>query len=180
MKEIRLSDSRRCANKGLYVALVDDVDYEWASGYRWSANVLTNGSARQVYASRIDDDRRRRHTHREIAERAFGPFQLGTEVDHIEPGEYRGLDNRRSNLRIATRSRNMANVGRPISNRSGFKGVWWDQTRQLWAAKIKVNYRAIHLGRYLTALEAARAYDLAAVRHFGEFARQNLPAVGSV
>jgi hypothetical protein len=174
LREIPLSASRPCGNFGLYVALVDDEDYYFIASYPWSAHILTNGSARQIYATRTDHNRRRVLMHRVIGERAYGPLLPGTEIDHIVPGEHVGLDNRRANLRVATRSHNMANVGLRVTNKSGFKGVWWDEGRKKWSAKIKVNYQAIHLGRYPTAEEAARAYDTAAREHFGEFARLNL------
>ncbi len=173
MREIPLCASRPCLNSGRYVALVDDEDFEWASQWFWSAQILVNGSATQVYASRTG--RAHKLMHREIFERAIGPIPVGSEIDHIEPGELRGLDNRRSNLRLADRSQNMANVGLRVTNKSGYKGVWWDEGRKKWAAKIRVNYKAIHLGRYLVREDAARAYDIAAVRYFGEFARLNLP-----
>lgn len=169
MRQIPLSNSRPCANRGRYVTLIDDEDYAWAVESFWSVQILKNGGATQLYAVRTASERRAL-MHRAIATRAFGILPTGKEIDHAN-GD--GLDNRRSNLRIASRSNNMANVGVRANNTSGFKGVSWDRSRSLWGAKIKVNYRAIHLGRFSTAEEAALAYNAAAAFHFGEFARPN-------
>jgi hypothetical protein len=92
-------------------------------------------------------------------------------VDH-ENGN--GLDCRRNNLRAATHADNMRNAKRKSSNRTGYKGVKYRaKYRKRWIAKIMVNRKDIHIGAFLTALEAARAYDEAAKKHFGPFARTN-------
>jgi hypothetical protein len=141
MREIPLSTSRACPNRGRYVALVDDEDYAWASVFRWAAHGLYGNEA--VYARRIDitDGRKTVFLHREIWLRWHGEIPRGMEIDHADISLYRGLDNRRSNLRIASRSSNMANTGLRSTNSSGFKGVSWDRARNKWHAKIKVDYR---------------------------------------
>lgn len=94
-------------------------------------------------------------------------------VDHIN-GD--GLDNRRSNLRPATALQNMANKRRYRNNTSGFKGVTRNSgTGRPWQASIRANNRRYHLGYHDTPEQAARAYDAAALRLFGEFARPNFP-----
>lgn len=90
-------------------------------------------------------------------------------VDHVNRNP---LDNRRANLRICTRSQNCMN--RKSTPRSGFKGVV--QNGSGWAAHIKMNRKVHHLGTYRTKEEAARAYDSAAKRMFGEFAVLNFDA----
>lgn len=89
------------------------------------------------------------------------------EVDHID-GD--GLNNRRSNLRLATRAENMRNTG-PFSGR--FKGVHFDKQTGRWRAQIKHNGRRFSLGRYGTEVEAALAYNSAALQLHGEFAYIN-------
>jgi len=91
-------------------------------------------------------------------------------VDHIN-GD--GLDNRRLNLRPADNSKNQMNRGVPSNNTSGFKGVSRNDLR--WQAQISVAGRRIHLGMFATPLEAAHAYDEAALYYFAEFARPNFP-----
>lgn len=94
-------------------------------------------------------------------------------VDHVNGN---GLDNRRSNLRPATVQQNNRNAARPSHNTSGFKGVSLYRRTGRWRASITVDGQAMHLGYFDAADEAARAYDAAALHHFGEFARPNFPA----
>jgi hypothetical protein len=101
----------------------------------------------------------------------YGSFP-SFDVDHKDLDK---SNNRINNLRESTRSQNMANVPPPKNNKSGFKGVCWDKQHGKWRSKICVNYKYITLGVFASKEEAARAYDDAAVKHFGEFARLNLP-----
>jgi len=92
------------------------------------------------------------------------------EIDHrrgVAAGD--GIEN----LRLATRSRNMANARLYCTNTSGFKGVGFRSRRDRWEARLKVRGHRIHLGYFDTAGAAARAYDAAAKEHFGDFARLN-------
>jgi hypothetical protein len=83
-------------------------------------------------------------------------------------------DYTQKNLRTATRSQNHANIGKRRGEYSSkFKGVGWHIRGGKWRAFIKVNYRQISLGMYADEEEAALAYNLAAKKFFGEFARLN-------
>jgi hypothetical protein len=93
----------------------------------------------------------------------------GVEVDH-ENGN--GLDNRRSNLRLATPAQNNGNQ-KPRGGSSVFKGVCWHKQRGKWYARI--SHRS--LGLFAVEEDAARAYDKAALQEFGEFARCNFEKV---
>lgn len=88
-----------------------------------------------------------------------------------------GLDNRRANLRAATRSQQGANR-RDRRGASRFKGVSWSEERGRWQAHIRVNGKSIGLGRFDEEIEAARAYDKAALSAWGEYASLNLPEEG--
>lgn len=88
-------------------------------------------------------------------------------VDHINGN---GLDNRRCNLRICTRSQNQFNRSKQIDNTSGFKGVYFDQSRNKWCAEIRVYKKKIHLGRFLTKELAYEAYCIACEKYHKEFA----------
>jgi hypothetical protein len=96
----------------------------------------------------------------------------GVLVDHRNGDS---LDNRRStNLRLATNQENQRNQVR-VRGRSRYKGVAWNCRRRQWQAKISVDGRDVHLGwfRADAEAEAARAYNQAAQRYFGLFARLN-------
>lgn len=93
-------------------------------------------------------------------------------ADHINGDR---LDNRRSNLRIVTHRQNMMNV-RPRSA-NGYKGVSHSpSTKNKWRAYINPNRKQINLGYYATPEEAAKAYDEAAIKYFGEYAYLNFPS----
>ncbi len=96
------------------------------------------------------------------------------QVDHWDTN---GLNNRRLNLRIATKSQNQGNSRKTKGlHSSRFKGVCFSKNTLLhWAASITIDHKKRYLGTYATEEEAAKVYDRAAVELFGEFARLNLP-----
>ncbi len=96
---------------------------------------------------------------------------VGVMVDHINGDK---LDNRRENLRLCTNSQNQANC-KVARGRSKFKGVVWQKTPWggHWRSQITVQKRVICLGSHLSDLDAAKAYNNAAVLYFGEFAHLN-------
>jgi hypothetical protein len=89
--------------------------------------------------------------------------QNSVDVDHEDGDRWNAMPD---NLRSSTRSNNIANSGKRITNRSGFKGVAWDDANKKWRASIQVNYKSINLGRYQTKEEAARAVNAAYRKHF--------------
>lgn len=98
--------------------------------------------------------------------------KTGDIVDHIN---HNPMDNRECNLRLCTSSQNSMN--RSKSYHKKYKGVSLDnRTPPLpnpWKAQIMLNYRNIHVGRFKTEMQAAQAYDEAAIKYFGEFADLN-------
>lgn len=151
------------ALSGGFTAFVDHGDLDLISGYCWRPLELE--ACTYVHAW---DGPNHLYLHRLIA---APPDDLV--VDHIDGN---GLNNRRNNLRIATRSQNSANAGpnrRARGKTSQYKGVYYDRTRNLWAATIHHQNKTRALGRYATEDEAADAYDKAALDIWGEFARLN-------
>ncbi len=94
----------------------------------------------------------------------------GEEVDHDNNER---SDNRWLNLRVCSHPENGKNQSLFSSNSSGFKGVYFNKPRQKWLAQILVDGQRRSLGYHSTAAEGGRAYDQAAIAHFGNFARTN-------
>ncbi len=94
----------------------------------------------------------------------------GLEIDHIDGN---GLNNRRSNLRVCTRSQNLMNM-RKSKGSSKYKGVHWRKDSKKWRAYIMLNYKQTHLGFFNDETEAAKAYNDKAKELFGRFANLNI------
>jgi hypothetical protein len=168
VKEIELTQG--------YVAFVDDADFERLRQHKWYAVVKTSRPCKKVYAvrnERVDPiggigRQRRIWMHRDILNAA-----PDIEVDHRDGNS---LDNRRHNLRSATKTQNRQNRKAQTGSSSPFVGV----------AKVGNRYRATidggakrqHVGTYRNELEAAAARDRAAIKLYGEFAHLNLPEHG--
>ncbi len=144
-----------------FSAQVDDNDFECINKYKW--HLLSSG-----YASRTSSKltgRKEILMHRFVAE-----TPSGMETDHINGDK---LDNRHSNLRISTHAQNAANRGKQSNNTSGHKGVTWYAKRSKWQAQITVGKKHKTIGYFKDPKDAARAYDEAARKYFGEFAGLN-------
>jgi hypothetical protein len=100
----------------------------------------------------------------------LGEYNPRIEIDHKNCNT---LDNRRKNLRRATDSQNKGNMNLRRDNKSGFKGVFFLQKPKKWLASIRFHGRSIYLGRFILIEDAARAYNKAAIKYFGCFARIN-------
>lgn len=152
MKEIRLLNSHR-------TALVDDEDFEFLSTFRWYVKYYNQS----IYASTVFK-KKLVTMHRIIM--GFPPLT----VDHIDGN---GLNNQRENLRICTKAENLRNKQKFCGTSSIFKGVYWNTERKKWQAQISVNNKNITLGRFHEEKEAARAYNVAAKKYYGDFANLN-------
>lgn len=90
------------------------------------------------------------------------------EVDHING--IRG-DDRISNLRSATHSQNLSNVGITARNKSGLKGAFWCKTRKRWRSSMSVNNKSKYIGYFDCPAAAHLAYLVEASKHQGQFMR---------
>lgn len=102
----------------------------------------------------------------------FGYIPEGYIVDHINSN---GLDCRSCNLRLATVKENTHNSSAKSNGLSIYKGVSYDHSREKWIASIQINGKTKHIGRFKDEKEAAKAYDLEAYKHYGEYAKLNFP-----
>ncbi len=147
---------------------MDDEDFERVSAYKWHANVdhRKDGSIKNVYVtSHPTTDK-----YLVLPRMLLGVTDPNVEVDHKD---HDGLNNQRYNLRISLSKQNAQNRRLRLDNTSGFKGVTWHGKTKKWRARLHVDGREKSLGLFSDPLEAACAYDMAAVKYFGEFAHCN-------
>jgi putative SOS response-associated peptidase YedK len=141
-------------------------DYKELSKYRWYYKKWRS----REYAERtisVNGKPKNIQMHRVIT-----GAKPGEEVDHRDGN---GLNNCRENLRVCTHVENIRNQKRRVDNTSGYKGVTFEnqQKQKPWRARIRIGKRIIHLGLFSKKEDAARAYDKAALKFFGEFAKGN-------
>jgi hypothetical protein len=144
-------------------ALVDAADFERVSKHKWRLNQFAGRTDYAMTWIRV----RYVMLHRFILDPP-----PGLEVDHVNRD---GLDCRRGNMRLATRSQNSGNSPSRRGSTSRYKGVSWHRRDRRWVAEIMFAGRQYHLGRFSLEEEedAALAYDAAARVLFGEFAWLN-------
>lgn len=159
MKEMLLTQGK--------VALLDDEDFERLSKWKWFARSLKGRgwyAGRNIHRPGMSP--RMVYLHREVLR--AGP---GEEVDHIN-GD--GLDNRKANLRLCAHAENIRNKAKTEKAKtSRYKGVYFDRSRGRWAAQVMLDRRTVFAKRFDTELQAALAYNEAAVRFHGAFALLN-------
>ena len=142
--------------------LLDEEDKHFITDYKFNISTSPNGNTR--YALGYINGRTR------LLHRLIMQPPANMLIDHINGN---GLDNRKTNLRLANYSQNLANTGKHKNNKSSFKGVYWDKDKKKWRVTLSKNKKTIHIGVYVDKLEAAKAYDMAALKYHGEFARGN-------
>lgn len=154
-----------------YEAIIDAADVPLLAGFNWCAqeDYRKDGTLLAVYAVRAapapDGPYRqiKLRMHRVICAAADG-----LEVDHRDSN---GLNNRRCNLRVATKAQNLANQRTRPDNSSGAKGVTFHKATGKWQPQIMVNGSRVYLGLFVSVEEAAAAYAKASAELHGEFGR---------
>lgn len=149
-------------------ALVDDEDFEELSKYSWQATKSKHSknfrATRRTPGGRFDK-RYYVAMHRMVLNINDSKIQ----IDHIDRDP---LNNQKSNLRICTNSQNQQNRKKQLKCSSKYKGVSLDKRRRKWYSYIRTE-KLKSLGYFHSEIEAAKAYNEAAKKYFGEFALLN-------
>lgn len=148
MKAIPLSDD------GSIYTVVDDRDFAYLNQFRWS---FQQGYARRMLDGVV------LQMHVDIMKTPTGMM-----TDHKDLNT---LNNLRDNLRLCTHSENMRNKTRRTPGLSKFKGV--TKCKGKFIAICSIGGKQQRLGTFCDELDAAAAYNTAALKEFGEFARLN-------
>lgn len=158
MKEIKLTQGQ--------VALVDDEDFEYLNQFKWYAQKDNNTFYAGTNTSGKGDLKRKVIWMHRVLLNVTDSKIL---VDHID---HNGLNNQKSNIRVATYAQNSRNK-RPCKNTSSkYKGVTYRRLNK-WEASIRLFKKYKYIGIFSTEIEAAKAYDEMAKLHYGEFACLN-------
>lgn len=148
-----------------YYSIISDIDFELISKYKWYVRIAKNTCYAVTNINKVTVQ-----MHRFIM-KPSKKFM----IDHINGN---GLDNRRINLRICTRSQNLMNSNKPKNAKtSKYKGVSLNKQsknhKKIWRSEIRLNKKGILIGYFKTEIEAAKAYNKKAKELFGQFAKLN-------
>lgn len=155
MKEIKLTQNK--------IAIVDDEDYEKINQRKW---YYCRG-----YALRNKWLAKYTHVIWRMHWEIMGKPRKGFEIDHKDGNK---LNNQKSNLRICSHKENGMNRKVQNNNKSGYKGVHIHKLTGKWRAMISINNKSMHLGLFNNKEKAVKAYNDAAKKYYGEFAKLNV------
>ena len=150
------------------VTVIDAEDFERVSQFKWYASARSKNSGKfdAARGAQVEGKPKLILLHRFIMD-----APKGLVVDHIN---HNSLDNRKSNLRLATHRQNCQN--KPVHFNKKTKGVSFNKKyKKPYRAGIQLNRKQIVIGQFATEEEAMRAYDKSAIDLFGEFAHTNFP-----
>jgi len=154
-----------------FEAIIDDIDADLVD-----LNWCVKPHHRNFYAHRGEKRDGRWTTvtmHNKILARIIGrPLKKGEMTDHIDGN---GLNNIRSNLRLATNSLNKINGNKYATKptTSQFKGVHWHKQHKKWMVRISKDNKRIQIGVFDNEINAARAYNDYARMLYGDRAKLN-------
>lgn len=159
-------ESREIACSNGKAIVVDAEDFHFLSKFRWHQI----GDYPSTWGKKLEPSYNRACV--PIHEFLLRSNDPDIEVDHVNQNPF---DNRKSNLRLASRMENAANRRKSKNQLGDYKGITLDKRSNRWKARIKVNGREKSLGLFDNPKDAAMLYDFAAKRFFGEFAFLNFP-----
>lgn len=155
-------------------AIVDENDYEELNKYKWSS--ISSPTTCVEYACRGASKEELLISYPKVIlmhRQILGLILSSLLIDHTNTN---GLDNRRENLRVATKSQNGINTGKKEYSficSSAHKGVCWNKRMSKWQAQIRNKRKFYYLGCFINEEDAALAYNNKAIELFGEFAKLN-------
>jgi len=158
MKQIKLSQN-------LYT-LVDDEHFEELNKFKWYARK----DRKTFYATRNSNPRKLRLPQIQLHRTLFKDIPNGMEIDHIDGN---GLNNQLSNLRIVTKTQNLLNKSVYKSNKSGYRGVYYNKRDKKWCATGKINKIQKNLGSFKDIESAIKARKIFEEQYYKEFIRKN-------
>lgn len=138
--------------------IIDIDDVERVKKYKWSCKIEEDN--RVYFTSKMNDGQVALRLNRFILN-YDGKFA----IDHINRDT---RDNRKINLRIASKSQNAMNTGNYKHNTSGFKGVYYSSSRQRWIASIQINGKK-KSNHFKTKEEAINRRKELELKYFGEY-----------
>ncbi len=146
---------------------IDDDDVDKILIYKWrrQKGLRTDYAAKTIYLG--DKKWKTILMHRFI----LGITDPNIIIDHIDGN---GLNNQKTNLRICTRGENSSNRASKQNGSSKYLGVCAIKRERIWQAHIRKNHQIYYLGRFINEKDAAIAYNNAALKLHGEFARLNV------
>lgn len=145
---------------GTMKCYIDDCDYESIKDYKWH---ISKGKTGFYARSNIKGKKTLMHR-----------YLMNFPQNGVDHKNSNGLDNRRDNLRNCSQSENLMNLRKRKTATSIYKGVNFNKALKKYASRIQRDKKQIHLGYFETEDQAAVAYNMAAVKYFGEFARPNV------
>jgi hypothetical protein len=162
MKQIPLSQGK--------FAIVDDEDFEMLSTHKWHAAKHKNKNVFYARTNIITPEGKKTtcSMHRII-------LMINTDTSVCDHKDGNGLNNCKSNLRTCNLFQNARNRCKHKNGISTFKGVYLDKRHGRYQSSIRVNGKNISQGYFKDQESAAIAYDNAAKKYFGDFARLNFP-----
>lgn len=141
-------------------AFIDRQDYDKIKQWKWTCG----GSITKKFYARRYSKGKTIYMHRQIMD--FPDL----EVDHVNGNT---LDNRRKNLRIATHTENSKNRMVNKNSSSQLKGIWWYEKLKRWQVYIKTDRKRKYLGVFKDKILASKAYNDAALKYHGKYAKFN-------